>query len=332
MKRILLVNILLLVTLICFAYEKADLKMQKGLKKVYVTETITDAPYAPYYATTRITVESLYEVTESTPDGYILDVRNTNVTTDMWTNKKENNYIGNPVFSYETALEEGARYIFATDKAGKILKLLNFDEVKEKRKVALHKFFSAGMVEIITDTSETYQAEIEDSMVNKILDEMTEESVLKKFLFTISPLGLNGKNIVDGTEEEYEVKRGIRMKRTYQVKSNGGIKSSSSLNMTPEEVKQYYMKPYKDAFSRLKDEDYPDLTEEEFHKLATEKLSNFKPEDPVCITLIPAFKLKASEKAAITFLPDGWVKTVNSTSSIDEYGENTKTTYKIYCK
>ena len=290
MKRILLVNILLLVTLICFADEKADLKMQKGLKKVYVTETITDAPYPPYYATTRITVESLYEVTESTPDGYILDVRNTNVTTDMWTNKKENNYIGKPVFSYETALEEGARYIFATDKAGKILKLLNFDEVKEKRKVALHKFFSADMVEIITDTSETYQAEIEDSMVNKILDEMTEK------------------------------------------KSNGGIKSSSSLNMTPEEVKQYYMKPYKDAFSRLKDEDYPDLTEEEFHKLATEKLSNFKPEDPVCITLIPAFKLKASEKAAITFLPDGWVKTVNSTSSIDEYGENTKTTYKIYCK
>ena len=102
--------------------------------------------------------------------------------------------------------------------------------------------------------------------------------------------------------------------------------------MTPEEVKQYYMKPYKDAFSRLKDEYYPDLTEEEFHKLATEKLSNFKPEGPVCITLIPAFKLKASEKAAITFLPDGWVKTVNSTSSIDEYGENTKTTYKIYCK
>ena len=312
MKRILLVNILLLVTLICFADEKADLKMQKGLKKVYVTETITDAPYPPYYATTCITVESLYEVTESTPDGYILDVRNTNVTTDMWTNKKENNYIGKPVFSYETALEEGARYIFATDKAGKILKLLNFDEVCQ------------------------FLIYREENMISGVLfhrmDEMTEESVLKKFLFTISPLGLNGKNIVDGTEEEYEVKRGIRMKRTYQVKSNGGIKSSSSLNMTPEEVKQYYMKPYKDAFSRLKDEDYPDLTEEEFHKLATEKLSNFKPEDPVCITLIPAFKLKASEKAAITFLPDGWVKTVNSTSSIDEYGENTKTTYKIYCK
>ena len=47
MKRILLVNILLLVTLICFADEKADLKMQKGLKKVYVTETIIDAPYPP---------------------------------------------------------------------------------------------------------------------------------------------------------------------------------------------------------------------------------------------------------------------------------------------
>lgn len=330
MKKNLLLSSLLLVTLVSYTKEKPNLQIQKGIKKTYVTEKTIEAPYPPDYATTHIIVESLYEITDATPDGFILDVRNTSVSTDIWSDKKGNEKIGKPVFSFEGELEKDAHYIFATDKAGRIWRLLNFDEVREKRKSTLYKYFAAYMEDTITaEDPKTYQVLL-DSAINANLDEMTEESVLKMFQYAITPLGLNGKEIVSGTEEEYEVKKGIKMKRTFREKSNGVIKSTSSLNMTAEEIEDYYSKPYKEALSQIAKDENP--TKEELCNLTSANLSNTKTEGPVCLPLIPTFDIKASEKATVTFQRDGWVKNINYTSSLNEYGVTTKTTYRIYCK
>jgi hypothetical protein len=71
MKKILFLSILLLATLSSCQQVKAEPTLQKGMKKIYVTECIGKSPQ---HDEVHMSTVQQYEVVDETPEGYVLDI------------------------------------------------------------------------------------------------------------------------------------------------------------------------------------------------------------------------------------------------------------------
>ena len=93
-----------------------------------------------------------------------------------------------------------------------------------------------------------------DSVANEEWRKIKEQEDLASLQGTICPLALNGKDIKDGTEEEYTDMNGIKLKRTFNVKADGSIQAISALNMTAEDLGEFYRNIFKKMGLKLTDE------------------------------------------------------------------------------
>ncbi len=260
MKHNLLLGLMLLISFTGCARQGTTHTLQKGTKKVYVTEATIKVPA---HETVHMSVEQQYKVVDETADGYVLDI----LTKDI--QKDEKNPPGMS-FSAALSIMEGKHCQYATDKEGRVLRSLS----------------------------------INDSTT------MKEEKDLESLQGTISPLALNGKNIVDGMEEEYCDRNGLKMKRTYHVKPNGSIQSNAMLNMKAEDIRELCKNKLKKAGINLPKEAQQTLDK-----------------------MVENFSMEYTEEATYTFLPDGWVKTIDCviTQKVSE-GAPITMTYKVYVK
>ena len=261
--------------------------LQKGTKKVYVTEATIKVPE---HETVHISVEQQYKVVDETAEGYVLDI----MVRDIQENKSTP-----PGLSVSAALSimEGKHCQYATDKEGRVLRSLSINEVKEKYK---KDYFSVR----------DFTPNENDSTAQKLMSEITEEEDLENLRATTSPLALNGKDITDGTEEEYTDKNGFKMKRTYHVKPNGSIQSNATLNMKAEDIRAFYQNMLEQVGLKLTDDVRQTLDE-----------------------MVRNFRVEYTEEATYTFLPDGWVKTIDCviTQKMAEQ-EPVTIIYKVYVK
>ena len=131
MKKILLASALLLTALVAGAQTKIAPQMQKGMKKVYVAETTTNI--AGQKSIT-MTVETQYSVADVTADGYVMDVTVTDVQTDA--DQKD---LTGRVVSLSLEMLKNVKTSLATDKDGKVTKILNFEDVKSGAKKFIDK-------------------------------------------------------------------------------------------------------------------------------------------------------------------------------------------------
>ena len=287
MKHNLLLGLMLLISFTGCARQVTTHTLQKGTKKVYVTEATIKVPE---HETVHMSVEQQYKVVDETTEGYVLDI----MVRDIQENKTTP-----PGLSVSAALSimEGKHCQYATDKEGRVLRSLSINEVKEKYK---KDYFSAR----------DFTPGENDSTAQKLMSEMTEKKDLESLRATISPLALNGKDITDGTEEEYTDKNGLKMKRTYHVKSNGSIQSNATLNMKAEDIRAFYQNMLKQAGLNITDNVRQDLDE-----------------------MVRNFRVEYTEEATYTFLPDGWVKTIDCviTQKMSEQ-EPITMIYKVYVK
>ena len=80
------------------------------------------------------------------------------------------------------------------------------------------------------------QAMSKDAMKQQILESTTEENLLKTMQNMTSPLALNGKTIMTGSQEEYKNEQGMKMKRMYFVNGKN-VTTNGSMNMSKDELK-----------------------------------------------------------------------------------------------
>ena len=287
MKHNLLMGLMLLISFTGCTRLLATHALQKGTKKVYVTEATIKVPE---HETVHISVEQQYKVVDETAEGYVLDI----MVRDIQENKSTP-----PGLSVSAALSimEGKHCQYATDKEGRVLRSLSINEVKEKYK---KDYFSVR----------DFTPNENDSTAQKLMSEITEEEDLENLRATTSPLALNGKDITDGTEEEYTDKNGFKMKRTYHVKPNGSIQSNATLNMRTEDIRAFYQNMLEQVGLKLTDDVRQTLDE-----------------------MVKNFKVEYTEEATYTFLPDGWVKTIDCviTQKMAEQ-EPITIIYKVYVK
>ena len=124
MKKAMLFSMMMLMALVANAQLKVAPKMAKGIEKTYVTETTMSLPGQ---GDVKMTIENKYRVADATPDGFLWDV----VTTDVKMEAAPDNIVGKLMGAAEEMML-GQTLNVATDKEGKLLKIVHFEELKPK--------------------------------------------------------------------------------------------------------------------------------------------------------------------------------------------------------
>lgn len=225
MKRLMTISLLLALSLVLQAQGKKIVpKMEKGMERTYVTKSTTSVPGQK---DVNVTCETKYTVTETTVDGYVLEVVTTSVSSDA----TPDNIAGQLISAGEELLKD-CHIRISTDKNGKPLKILNYDELKAKLTVQCDKFVGK-MFEAIPQIQQVMS---KDKLKSQIMENVTEEKLVSTLCHT-GVLALNGKMVMTGAQEEYVNEQNLKMKRTYFVTENSVV-TNSCMNMTKDELKQ----------------------------------------------------------------------------------------------
>ena len=291
MRKLFLLSIMMLAALMVSAQITVSPKMEKGMKKTYIGETTTTIQGQKPIT---VNVETLYEVADVTPDGYIVNITIKDVKSDG-----DNDFTGR-ILRLSTEMMKDIKTSYATDKNGKVVKIQNYQEMKAKAQNLLDKIF-----EDIT----LPPAVSLDFIKEQALSNMTEEMLLKSTQMNTNPMLLNGKTIQTGTEEEYTLdKMGIKMKRVYTLKPDGSIQTTSTHNMNKEDLRQFVTA--------------------QFEKFAPGQADMLKDQINIAIENL---KMEISDNTTFTLSSDGWVKTIESEVITSGVGAQTttKTTMRL---
>lgn len=284
MRKLFLLSIMLLTALMVSAQITVSPEMKKGMKKTYIGETTTTIQGQKSIT---LTMETLFEVTDVTSDGYIVDITLKNVKSDA----DPNDFTGH-IFTLSSEMMKDIKTSYLTDKNGQVTKILNYEEVISNARKLVDKIFESVPLP---------QGMSLDVVKEQAFANMTEESLLKTVQINTNPMALNGKTIQTGKEEEYTLdKMGIKMKRTYTVNADGSVQAVSTHNMQKEDIKE--------------------LVTSMFEKFAPGQADMLKDQIDAAIANI---KLEINDNTTYTFSSDGWVETLNSELSSTTIGPKT---------
>lgn len=293
MKKILLASALLLTALVAGAQTKIAPLMQKGMQKVYVAETTTNI--AGQKSIT-MTVETQYSVADVTADGYVMDV----TVTDVQTDADQKDLMGR-VVSLSLEMLKNVKTSLATDKDGKVTKILNFEDVKSGAK----KFIDKALEEVPAIPGFS-----KDMLEEQFVEQLTEQAITQQMQMNSSPFALNGKTITTGMQDEYLNHQGVKMMRTYSIGEDGTIEAASAIGMKPEEMKQMII--------------------DQVEKLMPAQAEMIK-QNIDAVVNSGMLKFKMDVKDVYNFQADGWASGITSEAISDMMGQKTtiKTTVRL---
>ena len=267
-------------------------KMEKGMEKTYVSVHKTSLPGQPSF---EATVETKYTVTDATADGYVVELTTKTSKVDYDPNN----------FTVKLFVEGGKLLDLVTirlgvDKDGKLLKVLNLDEIKNIMEPAINKLVDETIASL---PAELAQAVTKEQIKAQFMNSISEKPLTHELQRSAGPLALNGKTVMTGAQEEFVSEQGLKMKRMFFVNGKN-ITVNSSLNMNKEEMKKYIL--------------------EQGEKLVPDQLEMVKQAYDQ-LQESGALKIEAKETATYELADDGWVKTINCDTSLSTFGQVTGT-------
>lgn len=294
MKKLILMSILMLMTLMVCAQTKVTPKMKKGMKKTYVMEVNTNiAGHKPVM----VTSETQYVVSDATSDGYVVDVVVKSVKSDA----DPNDMMGRIIF-ISTEMMKDVCASYATDKEGKVTKILNYEDIKAQTGKMVDKLFEGLQVPEGVLSMKTLR--------EQVLSQITEESLLQSLQMNTSPIVLNGKTITTGMQDEFVNEQRMKMKRTYTVNTDGSIQSVSTMNMSKDDMKQMVLA--------------------QIEKLMPNQMDMIRQNIDTMLDS-GMMKMEMKENAIYTLTDDKWVNTITSELNSETAGQKTttKTTLRL---
>ena len=289
MKKFLLLSTMLLVSLVGSAQVKVAPKMQKGDKKTYVMESVMTLQGKEM----KMTCESVLEVKEAKADGYVIDY----TIVDVQSNNDASDFTGR-ILALSNEILKKSHQQYLTDKDGKVVKVLNYEEVKKGIGETCEKLVD----ELLAQSPDLGSMISKEMLMKQVMDGFTEETLLKTLHTVTSPFALNGKTIVTGAQDEYENVQGLKMKRMYFVNGDGSIVTSSTMNMSKDEMKKMII--------------------EQVEKMAPDQAEMVKQNIDMVMNS-GMMKIESTEKATYTFQADGWVSSIKAEVSCDAMGQKT---------
>ena len=291
MKKLMMVSLLLTVAMALQAQVKVAPKMQKGTVKTYVADaTIT----LPGQGDVKVTADSKYTITDTTADGFVLEM----VSTDVKTECDPGNITGKLMAAAEEMMK-GAVVKAAVDKEGRIQNILNGEEVKARIDTQADAFID----QMITDVPQLAGIVSKENLKKQVTSSLTVEGLIETLQSSTSPLALNGKTIMTGNQEEFVNKDGMKMKRLYFVNGKTII-ANSAMNMTEEEMKQLIIKQVEKSAP-----DQAQMVKDNIDQLMSSGM----------------LKMNHKETATYELDDDGWVKSIVVESTTETMGQQVVT-------
>jgi hypothetical protein len=292
MKKLMIVSIMLMAAFAAQAQLKVAPKMEKGTTRTYAT---TMTANIPRQGEMKMTADTKYTVSGTTADGYTLDV----VTTDVTSDASAGNIAGKLIAASQE-LMKGMTVSLATDKDGKIVKIMNFNELKPKMDAAAGQLVD----QLLKDVPQLSQLMSREVLIARITDNVTEENLVRTMQANTSVLTLNGKTIMTGAQDDFVNEQGVKMKRMYFVNGKK-VTTSSSMNMSKDEMKAFIIK--------------------HVEQMAPSQAEMIKQNiDQVIATGL--LKIEMKETADYEVGDDGWVRTLKSEATTDAMGQKTTIT------
>ena len=193
-----------------------------------------------------------------------------------------------------------------TNKDGQVKSIQNYGELKQQIDGLSNKLVD----QLFEQAPMLAQAMSKDAIKQQILESTTEENLLKTMQNMTSPLALNGKTIMTGSQEEYKNEQGLKMKRMYFVNGKN-VTTNGSINMSKDELKAMII--------------------EKVEKLVPDQAELIKQNiDQVMATGM--IKFESKETATYELQDDGWVKSIKSETTNEALGQQTKTTATVTIK
>lgn len=177
--------------------------------------------------------ETTFTVTEATTEGYVLEVKTKpldkpNIEPGIMGNNSMDEWFQN--------LQRNQTVRYRLDRDGAILGILNATEMQANTE----KLFDELINRLDSLMPSAKRHEMREMTKRILMEQATEESVLKNLRTIVGPLTLLGRRITSGMEERYTMSTGLKFVRTYTVAPDGRhVTTDSRLDMTDDELKEY---------------------------------------------------------------------------------------------
>ncbi|MBR3443754.1 MAG: hypothetical protein IKG96_08875 [Bacteroidaceae bacterium] len=177
--------------------------------------------------------ETTFTVTEATPEGYVLEVKTKpldkpNIEPGIMGNNSMDEWFQN--------LQRNQTVRYRLDRDGAILGILNAAEMQANTE----KLFDELINRLNSLMPSAKRHEMREMTKRILMEQATEESVLKNLRTIVGPLTLLGRRITSGMEERYAMSTGLKFVRTFTVAPDGRhVTTDSRLDMTDDELKEY---------------------------------------------------------------------------------------------
>ncbi len=298
MKKLFFLSLMLMAMTVAQAQLKVAPKMQKGDVKNYATTSVIEIPGQSAVTINYITA---IQVANAKPNGYSLNMSIKDVTSDAAPTN-----IAGQLIAASQELMQGFSLQLDTDADGKVQKIANYAEVQQQ----LDKKGDDLIDKMLKAVPQMGQMVPKEALKKQIMEGATEEALIRSLLVSASPLGLNGKTLMTGAQEEYLNDQNMKMKRMYFVNGNN-ITSNGSLNMSKDEMKAYIIKQVEKAAPE----------QAEMIKQNIDQLMNSG-----------MLKIDMKETATYELLANGWLNNIKVESSNDAMGQKIKTTTTVTLK
>jgi len=297
MKKVFVITIGLLMAVSTFGQSiKVTPALKKGMVKTYIKTTSTTAAGQ----TVNITSEQTYTVTKETSDGYELTL----VTSNLKSDGNNENLVSRIALLGEEMMKD-SKIQLRLDKEGKVLSIINYDEVKAKSVATAKQLID----ELFGLAPEIAQLMKKEQMEEQITGELTPELLTKSMTLSSSPLSLFGRTIVSGMEEKYNNNM-VNLKRIWLV-TGKRLGASAKTDMSREELKDYVLK--------------------QVEKVAPQQADMIK--DNIDTVLESGLiKLDVNEKSSYELADDFWVKSMETTVENDMMGQKSTSSVKLQLK
>lgn len=299
MKRLLTSLVLAMTIVVGQAQVKVAPKMEVGQKMVY--RNVTNMNVQMQEITTTNTMA--YEVKEKTADGFVVDMK----LTDMTVSDGEAS-VGD-LMNIVSKLVADQTVRIATDHDGVPTKIVNWEEVKAGLLESSNKL----MDELYASHPEIAGALPKESLVNELERQLTEEELLKGVVLSpTSAFVMNGKTISNLAKESYKNAQDIKMSRTYYL-SDGGktITAMSKVDMTSDDMKKMII--------------------EQIEQRMPAQAAAVK-ENIDAIISSGMLKIDGSETSVYEFQENGWLRSINYVTNMDIMGQVVKMTSEMTIK
>ena len=297
MKKVFALSIGLMMAVTVFGQSiKVTPALKKGLVKTYSVTTTATATGQ----TVTMNVDHKYTITKETPDGYEMTME----TTDFKSDGDGENLLSRMASLSEQMLN-GCKVQLRLNKEGKVLSIINYEEVKEKTQATANKLID----ELFEAAPEISQVMKKEQLQEQLNNEISPERLTQSMTLSSSPLALFGRTITSGMQDTYDNNM-LTLKRIWLV-TGKKIGASAKTDMSREDLKAFILK--------------------QVERTAPQQAAMIK-ENIDTVLDSGLMKLDVSEKANYELGDDLWVKSMECTTDSDMMGQKSGSVVKIQLK